>query len=766
MIEQENRQQVSVPLPLGPMPQTVGVAVFPNARATVPAKVASLQPTKFLEIHADPSRRRVGPKDGVAFVYAALNGPRANANVVAVSALALDFDDDGAVDRVANLLRAAGLAGVVFSTWSSKSEAPRCRAVVPYSAPVTGETHRIVAKFVTARYGADGACVDPARLNYASASPNAEAAADARAVVVEGLALDGEALAAQASAPLAGRPARKKLNVDLDYAPDFPKVSAHAVADGCPQIAQFRKTGYAGKDHFGAWCAAVGTVKHTSEGPPLAHEWSAQAPEYSYAETQRKLDEMHNEGPARCETFTRFNPKGCQGCKFAGKITTPLHVVSTTATTQQQDAAIGPIVEKLLADYFVAPVGGKAFIFPRDAEDVIGAGMARPDFKLLFENRTENGKPVADQFLKHPDRCTYSGISFNPQGNSPADKFELWRGWAFEPVFENAESKCRLLLAHIREVLCSGCLVSEAYLLNWIAFYFQFPWKVPRTALVLKSDEGTGKTAVTDILLDAAGRHGFTSASKKHILGDFNGHLLKCVVVVLEEALFAGDPQAANAIKPLITNKTIGFEPKGKPAFTAPNRLHFAILTNNQWAVPADAGSRRYFVPAVSDHRKGDTAYFTALFEEIENGGKQAFMGLMMRRDISKFNPDQIPTTRALQAQKYETMRARDSVAAWWAAQLEQGGIGTVGRVTAEWPSEVGKGELAASYADDAGKRALRWADAAKRFRALVPTDGFRVLDRVQGHGRWYGYALPNLTACRAHFEKVTGVALDVDATE
>ena len=119
-----------------------------------------------------------------------------------------------------------------------------------------------------------------------------------------------------------GRPARKKLNSDLDYTPDFPKVSGHAVAEQCQQIRLFRDTGSAG--NYEHWFASVGVIKHSLEGEPLVHKWSAVAEGYSEDETQQKLDSSFKQGPALCESFKACRPDGCKGCRFAGKIKTPL----------------------------------------------------------------------------------------------------------------------------------------------------------------------------------------------------------------------------------------------------------------------------------------------------------------------------------------------------------------------------------------------------------------------------------------------------------
>lgn len=217
-------QQVNATLPLGTRPETVDVAVFDGARHNTPTKQIRLTYAQLTDLLAN--RRRVGPKDGKAVVFAELLGTRSNANVVAVSALGVDKDEGGDVEKMAELLRAAGLAGAVYETHNSTPENPKCRAVVPYAEPVTGEEHQQIAKYFAAMWGGDAACTDPARLFYLPSSPTSEAAAAAKGAVVEGLALDGRALAAQLAAdsfelPM-GTPARKVAGLNSDLMANLP----------------------------------------------------------------------------------------------------------------------------------------------------------------------------------------------------------------------------------------------------------------------------------------------------------------------------------------------------------------------------------------------------------------------------------------------------------------------------------------------------------------------------------------------------------------
>jgi phage/plasmid-associated DNA primase len=133
----------------------------------------------------------------------------------------------------------------------------------------------------------------------------------------------------------------------------------------------------------------------------------------------------------------------------------------------------------------------------------------------------------------------------------------------------------------ILDVWCGGDKKQFRYVMRWMALLVQKPSVKPEVALVLRSKEGTGKTMIVQLLLKIFGPHGFTTAQKDQVARRFNGHLFDKVLVVLEEAFFAGDPATVAAAKALVTNPTLGYEAKGKDAFSAPNYAHVITLTNN-----------------------------------------------------------------------------------------------------------------------------------------------------------------------------------------
>ena len=73
----------------------------------------------------------------------------------------------------------------------------------------------------------------------------------------------------------------------------------------------------------------------------------------------------------------------------------------------------------------------------------------------------------------------------------------------------------------------------------------------------------------------------------------------------------------------------------------------------------------------VLDTKRGDRAYFNALWQQMENGGGAAMLHeLLLQRDISNFDVREVPQTTALGTQKMLTLQDLD---AWWLEVLKRG---------------------------------------------------------------------------------------------
>ena len=272
----------------------------------------------------------------------------------------------------------------------------------------------------------------------------------------------------------------------------------------------------------------------------------------------------------------------------------------------------------------------------------------------------------ATAWQQHPGRRSYTAISFVPGKPAPQGHYNLWQGFAFE----SRAGTWSLMNAHIAKVICNGDVVSTDYLLNWLAYAVQHPDKRGEVAVVLKGERGTGKGIFVSMFGKLFGPHFLQVTQSRHLVGNFNKHLRSCVVLFVDEALWAGDKQGESVLKALITEDNIQIESKGVDTVTAPNRLHIMMASNNEWVVPAGAQERRYFVLEVGVQRQQDQTYFSAINKQmVERGGLEAMMYDLANRDITKFNIRSVPRTTALDAQIIQSL---DPGHRWWMEHLGQ----------------------------------------------------------------------------------------------
>lgn len=420
-------------------------------------------------------------------------------------------------------------------------------------------------------------------------------------------------------------------------------------------------------------------------------------------------------------------------------------------------------LEALNKDHAFVLVGGAGFVL-WDTRDEHGKPAVKllnlPTFHQLHAAKVlQTGKraePLTQAWMTWAKRRTFEKICLAPGETLPPQFYNLWKGFSVEPKPGNW-SKMR---THIRDVICSGSPALDRYVMGWLALSIQKPGTRAEVALVLRGGKGVGKGMLGNCLCRMFGRHAVHLANAKHLVGNFNGHFREAVFVFADEAFWAGDRQHESTLKAIVTEPHLMLEAKGKDAEMWPNRLHLLMASNDEWVIPASGDERRFCVVDVSSARRGDWRYFKELADQMERGGLEAMLYDLQRCDLSTFEVRSIPSTDALQDQKWSSLRGPER---WLGEALRNAAIYGVEWTDVEEPL-VSKEGVYANYQTQArnhyGEKypadmRLFW----RKLIAILKSGGLELEDvrKRSGPDREKKVRFPTLTRTREAFSIFLG---------
>jgi hypothetical protein len=291
----------------------------------------------------------------------------------------------------------------------------------------------------------------------------------------------------------------------------------------------------------------------------------------------------------------------------------------------------------------------KVFIFQsKEAFEQWMANLFLPSLKKRNEKQA-----VGPWWFQHRKRRQYDGVVFQPlaprivQTSSGHSLFNTYLGCGVVPK----QGDWSLMRLHVKEVLANGDPKTEDYIIRWCAWSVQHPDKLPLVALVLIGLKGRGKGTFARALERIFGDHSLQISSQRHIVGNFNAHLENLILMISDEAYWAGHKADAGTLQRMITEPTLAIEAKGYDVRNVKNRIHLLMLAEPGWSVPAGQDERRYAVYEVCDKVR-DAAYFKALYREIEGDGPAAMLYDLQRMNLGDWHPREVYKTAALRTQQ------------------------------------------------------------------------------------------------------------------
>jgi len=310
---------------------------------------------------------------------------------------------------------------------------------------------------------------------------------------------------------------------------------------------------------------------------------------------------------------------------------------------EEEEKFAQDLIDEMNAEWAIVKRGAEAAIINTGGKnDEYYAEIA---FNRLYKDQKFEKKAYSQWWLCNPGRKVFEKVVFDT--SKPPNEFEengllfrnLWRGLALQPV----DGDCSIILKHFLDVICAGEEAYFDFLMKILAMWVQKPWK-KTLCPVLRSQQGTGKKVLPDLLGRIFGNAFCSSSNHSHIFGQFNALIENKVVIELNEAMFGGDKQLSGALKAAITEDTMAITRKGKDPYIIKNQKKFFIVSNEEFAIPADRDARRFLFLDVSDCKKGDKEYFDELYGLITKGkGANYFLHYLNSLDIENFDHRNLP---------------------------------------------------------------------------------------------------------------------------
>jgi len=418
--------------------------------------------------------------------------------------------------------------------------------------------------------------------------------------------------------------------------------------------------------------------------------------------------------------------------------------------------------EELNEKHFVTMIGGKTTV----VNEVYDPAMERQsltyssptDFKNFYSNRfvpvEDRHVPLGTFWFNNPDRRQYKGITFMPGESSPyKGNYNLWGGFNVDPINSNSNDPFDVeafscFLNHIHQNIANGDDYTAKYVISWMADLVQHPRKRLGVSLVLRSDaQGTGKGLFARIFGHLFGKHYLHITNPRHLTGNFNAHLIDCILLFADEAFWAGDKSSEGALKTLITEEYRAVEIKGKDVFQTRNFTRLLIASNKSWVVPSELHDRRFVILDVNQQRARDTEYFGKMMKQMKSGGYEALLWFLLNLKIEIDLLNGMPETDAMKNSKVYSMTP---VQTFWYECLVEGEFESGN----DWEGPHSKRNLYQSFKDQSRKNEHTSKEVfMKELKKIIDFKQTRIL-------RERSLIFAPLEECRDDFEERYGIKI------
>ncbi len=231
-------------------------------------------------------------------------------------------------------------------------------------------------------------------------------------------------------------------------------------------------------------------------------------------------------------------------------------------------------------------------------------------------------------------------VVFDPSGKCGPECINLYAGLEMVRIKGNCQPIIELLYH-----LCDLDEEVRDWILDWIAYPLQNPGAKMPTSVIMHGDEGSGKNLFWELVRDIYGEYG-SVVGQDQLESKFNDYLSRKLFLIGDEVLSRQEMRHLKGkLKAMISGKTLQIETKMMPVRAEANHVNLVFLSNELQPNALDASDRRYCV--VWTPPKKERAYYQAVVDCADKGGREAFYDFLMGRDLTAFDPYAPPPVTA-----------------------------------------------------------------------------------------------------------------------
>lgn len=283
-----------------------------------------------------------------------------------------------------------------------------------------------------------------------------------------------------------------------------------------------------------------------------------------------------------------------------------------------------PHVLKVMNKHF-AWITDRAEVFARRLDSVNGGTIFRGEnqmtwakaykglvWKYKVEKDGETKTKTCDickYWFESPGKRCYESTTFAPYppGHrmlpTPKSKvLNLWNGfkWPLEELLRETHNRenqelARALQRHIFRIICACDWEKFQFFMCLLAAKIRNPHFMPNCVVILSGKEGAGKSFIfNDCLLPYFSSNGILCTDISRMTGNFNALFENKLMVVLDEASYAGNQKNNTQLKNAVTAGVQIIDQKYKAQRVSVSFSQYWIISNEEVVMPQGAAARRW----------------------------------------------------------------------------------------------------------------------------------------------------------------------------